>query len=59
LKIIKAWIQQEIEFENRSELEAYKGKRTAINAVIISEAEDSASGKITIVVKKPYNNCEM
>ena len=52
-RVLKAWIHQEVEFDDQQEYEDYKAKNPA---VIVIEAKPSDGKKVIAVVKKPYNN---
>lgn len=55
-RILKAWIHQEIEFDNQKELDDYKAKNPYVQVV---ETKPSDGKRVIAVLKKPYNNNEM
>lgn len=55
-RILKAWIHQEIEFDNQRELDYYADKTPGVRVV---EVKPSDGNRVIAVVKKPYNNNEM
>lgn len=55
-RILKAWIHQELEFDNQKELDDYKAKNPCVQVV---ENKPSDGKRVIAVVKKPYNNNNM
>lgn len=59
MKIMKAWIHQEIYFENQREFDRYKDKWLPRGVIIKEETPFEHNRGIMVVVKKPYNNNDM
>lgn len=56
-KILSAWIEQILQFDSESEYRAYvRGLEQKKQKFSVVEQEQDSSGKVTLHIKKQYNN---